>query len=126
MDPADAAPQSADIAIIPNESLKFNLDVKPKTAVVQLKLQHPGPLDAAVMAYKIKTTAPKRYLVRPNQGMIPPGKSVQVDIILVDRDHIVLRDDPAQREAGEAGDKFLVQTTPAVSDGNPVMDPESL
>ena len=31
-------------------------------------------------AYKIKTTAPKLFVVKPIQGIIAPGRSVQVEI----------------------------------------------
>jgi hypothetical protein len=31
------------------------------------------------ISYKVKTTAPKRYNVRPNAGVLHPGESVVVD-----------------------------------------------
>ncbi|KAF2077166.1 hypothetical protein CYY_001551 [Polysphondylium violaceum] len=35
-----------------------------------------------ILAYKVKTTAPARYCVRPNTGIIPPGKTIEVRIFL--------------------------------------------
>lgn len=34
------------------------------------------------LAFKVKTTAPKLYCVRPNSGVVQPGSSLQVSIIL--------------------------------------------
>lgn len=55
------------------------------------------------LAYKIKTTAPKVYCVRPNASIIPPGQSVQVSIIRQGKDDGV---DPRSHK-----DKFLVLST---------------
>ena len=54
-------------------------------------LQPPGPLTQLVkrtlavantnsqpVAFKVKTTAPKQYCVRPNSGRIEPGERVEV------------------------------------------------
>merc|ERR1712187_13093 len=51
------------------------------------------------VAYKVKTTAPKAYLVRPSAGVLEPNKSVDVQIIL------------QQTQTGEqaSSHKFLVQ-----------------
>lgn len=40
-----------------------------------------NPTDKPI-AFKVKTTAPKRYCVRPNNGIIVPGKSVSVAVML--------------------------------------------
>lgn len=34
------------------------------------------------IAFKVKTTAPKRYCVRPNNGILLPGKSINVAVML--------------------------------------------
>merc|ERR1712225_185821 len=34
------------------------------------------------VAFKVKTTAPKQYCVRPNSGRIEPGKEVEVTVLL--------------------------------------------
>jgi hypothetical protein len=31
-----------------------------------------------LLAYKVKTTAPKRYCVRPNAGLIKPGEQIEI------------------------------------------------
>ncbi|CAM9678494.1 unnamed protein product, partial [Choristocarpus tenellus] len=38
------------------------------------------------IAFKVKTTEPKRYLVRPNQGLIDVGTSEKVNVYLVERE----------------------------------------
>jgi hypothetical protein len=35
------------------------------------------------VAYKVKTTAPKAYVVKPNQGIIEAGQKVEVEISFV-------------------------------------------
>jgi len=49
----------------------------PFAAVVtsELKLQNPS---SKRVLFKVKTTAPKRYCVRPNSGILEPGASVVV------------------------------------------------
>lgn len=34
------------------------------------------------MAFKVKTTAPKFYCVRPNAGLVSPGESVRISLVL--------------------------------------------
>jgi len=49
----------------------------PFTAVVtsELKLQNPS---SKRVLFKVKTTAPKRYCVRPNSGILEAGAAVVV------------------------------------------------
>jgi len=54
--------------------------------------------------YKVKTTAPKRYVVRPNFGVVPPSGSVEVQVTL----HYS-KDPPATLD--KTKDRFLVQST---------------
>ena len=35
------------------------------------------------LAYKVKTTAPRHYVVKPNQGVLDPGAKISVDITLI-------------------------------------------
>ena len=66
----------------------------------------------------MKTTQPRRYLVRPNQGVVAPGSSETVSILLVDKDRQVLwstYDRLGQSALDHSKDKFLVQSC-AVSD----------
>ena len=57
--------------------------------------------------FKIKTTKPTRYLVRPSQGVIGQNNEVAVQILF---NHQL--DSPDEAEA-ISSDKFLVQMTPA-------------
>lgn len=62
---------------------------------------------------QVKTTQPRRYLVRPNQGLIPPGGSEVVTILLVEKDKQVLLqsyDRLGQSALDHSKDKFLVQS----------------
>lgn len=45
----------------------------PVTAYMKLT----NPTDKAVM-FKIKTTAPKKYCVRPNSGLLEPYKAIEI------------------------------------------------
>lgn len=56
------------------------------------------------MAFKIKTTAPKQYCVRPNSGRIEPGGEVEVSVLL----QAMKEEPPAD---AKCRDKFLVQST---------------
>lgn len=47
----------------------------PFTDVVTTNLKLRNPSDKKV-CFKVKTTAPRRYCVRPNSGSIDPGSSV--------------------------------------------------
>jgi hypothetical protein len=61
----------------------------------------------------VKTTQPRRYLVRPNQGLIAPGSSEKVAIMLVEKDKNSLLQSYerlGQSALDHAKDKFLVQS----------------
>ncbi|KAJ4396434.1 phosphatidylinositol-binding protein scs2 [Gnomoniopsis smithogilvyi] len=55
------------------------------------------------VAFKVKTTAPKQYCVRPNSGRIEPGHEVEVSVLL----QAMKQDPPAD---AKSRDKFLVQS----------------
>ena len=61
------------------------------------------------MAFKVKTTAPKFYCVRPNAALVAPGEQVQVQVILLG-----LAEEPTPDF--KCRDKFLVITLPAPYD----------
>lgn len=63
--------------------------------------------DAVV--FKVKTTAPKHYCVRPNSGRIEPGKHVEVQVLLQ-----AMKDEPTPD--AKCKDKFLVQTVAVTKD----------
>ncbi|QUC23334.1 uncharacterized protein UV8b_07575 [Ustilaginoidea virens] len=61
------------------------------------------------VAFKVKTTAPKQYCVRPNAGRIEPGHSFDVAVLLQ-----AMKQDPPLD--AKCRDKFLVQCAPINSD----------
>lgn len=66
------------IVLNPPKELEFNLS---RTESSEQKLTitnvHSGPI-----AFKVKTTAPKAYLVRPSNDMLPRGESIDIQIFL--------------------------------------------
>ncbi|KAF2198526.1 VAMP-associated protein [Delitschia confertaspora ATCC 74209] len=65
---------------------------------LRLKNPHSDPV-----AFKVKTTAPKQYCVRPNSGRIEPGGYVDVQVLLQ-----AMKEDPPLE--AKCRDKFLVQS----------------
>ncbi|KAK4179904.1 PapD-like protein [Triangularia setosa] len=55
------------------------------------------------IAFKVKTTAPKQYCVRPNSGRVEPGHEVEVSVLL----QAMKQEPPAD---AKCRDKFLVQS----------------
>ncbi|GHJ85014.1 hypothetical protein NliqN6_1416 [Naganishia liquefaciens] len=55
------------------------------------------------VAYKVKVTAPKSYVVKPNSGRIEPGETVNVQVILQP-----MKEEPAIN--AKSRDKFLLQS----------------
>ncbi|XP_010857417.1 PREDICTED: vesicle-associated membrane protein-associated protein A [Bison bison bison] len=81
----------------------------PFTDVVTTNLKLRNPSDRKV-CFKVKTTAPRRYCVRPNSGIIDPGLTVTVSVMLQPFDY-----DPNEKSKH----KFMVQTIfapPNISD----------
>ncbi|WRT63451.1 uncharacterized protein IL334_000356 [Kwoniella shivajii] len=65
-----------------------------------LYIHNPNPHP---VAFKVKTTAPKQYCVRPNSGRVETGETVEVQVLL----------QPLQQEPpphAKCKDKFLVQS----------------
>jgi hypothetical protein len=60
-----------------------------------------NPSDARI-AFKVKTTSPKKYSVRPSSGIVEPGSSKEVQVIMQPQKEM-----PAS--FAECKDKFLVQ-----------------
>ncbi|KAK5138291.1 hypothetical protein LTR08_003352 [Meristemomyces frigidus] len=61
------------------------------------------------IAFKVKTTAPKQYCVRPNSGRIDPGGDVEVQVLLQ-----AMKEDPPPD--ARCRDKFLVQSVAITPD----------
>ncbi|MCJ8745123.1 hypothetical protein PDJAM_G00126670 [Pangasius djambal] len=81
----------------PPTDLKFK---GPFTDVVTANLKLTNPSDKRV-CFKVKTTAPRRYCVRPNSGAIDPGASINISVMLQPFDY-----DPNEKSKH----KFMVQT----------------
>ncbi|XP_064640443.1 vesicle-associated membrane protein/synaptobrevin-binding protein-like isoform X1 [Lineus longissimus] len=81
----------------PSIELRFK---GPFTDVVTSELTLSNPTDKRV-CFKVKTTAPKKYCVRPNSGIIEPGTFVKVAVMLQPFDY-----DPHEKNKH----KFMVQT----------------
>lgn len=84
------------------------------TARCVMTLTHPGKSNKNHLAFKVKTTQPRRYLVRPNQGIVAPGTSETVNILLVEKDKQMLLqsfDRLGQSALDHSKDKFLVQSS---------------
>ncbi|GAD95540.1 MSP domain protein [Paecilomyces variotii No. 5] len=71
-----------------------------------LHLRNPNP---EPVAFKVKTTAPKHYCVRPNSGRIEPGKNVEVQVLLQ-----AMKEEPPLD--AKCKDKFLVQSVAVSGD----------
>lgn len=92
------------VELDPNE-LGFR---RPFTSEVSQILKIRNPNNHPV-AFKVKTTAPKQYCVRPNSGRIEPDHEVEVQVLL----QAMKQDPPADTKCR---DKFLVQAVPISGD----------
>lgn len=81
----------------PQYELRFK---GPFTEVITSYLKLHNPTDRRV-CFKVKTTAPKRYCVRPNSGIVEPKQTVGVAVMLQPFDY-----DPNEKNKH----KFMVQT----------------
>lgn len=81
----------------PQSELHFN---GPFTGVTTSQLELFNPSEQRV-CFKVKTTAPKRYCVRPNSGLLEPKQTIHVAVMLQPFDY-----DPSEKNKH----KFMVQT----------------
>jgi hypothetical protein len=63
------------------KQITFAISARQKSSEARFSLSS-SPSDPPY-AYKIKTTAPKRFCVRPNQGTLEPGKSIEVAVSFI-------------------------------------------
>lgn len=90
------------LQVSPTE-LKFKFELRKNIPVI---LSLTNPTDEK-MAFKVKTTSPKMYCVRPSSGFVEAKSNLQVQVIR-----------QAQKEIpalGDTKDKFLVQSTRVAS-----------
>lgn len=85
------------LVLEPQHELKFR---GPFTDVVTATLRLTNPSSSNV-CFKVKTTAPRRYCVRPNSGVVDAGTSVNVSVMLQPFEY-----DPDDRKQN----KFMVQS----------------
>lgn len=106
------------LEVSPESTLQFTLtrnasaeNSTDSTAHCVMTLKHPG--NSNYLAFKVKTTQPRRYLVRPNQGIVAPGTTETVNIVLVEKEKQMLLqsfDRLGQSALDHSKDKFLVQS----------------
>lgn len=96
----------AKLIIDPPGELRF---IGPFTSPVITTLKLANPSDENIL-FKIKTTAPKRYCVRPNFGCVAPNDKVSVEICLQPFVY-----DPYEKNKH----KFMVQSIVCPSDEKP-------
>ncbi|KAJ7147030.1 PapD-like protein [Mycena crocata] len=88
------------VSLSPSNALGFN---RPLTTLVKRSLAITNN-NAHPIAFKVKTTAPKLYCVRPNSGRLDSGQSLDVSVMLQP-----LKDEPPLN--AKCKDKFLIQST---------------
>ncbi|KAK1970286.1 MSP domain-containing protein [Colletotrichum eremochloae] len=81
---------------------------RPFTVEVAQILRIKNPNQSPI-AFKVKTTAPKQYCVRPNSGRVEPGQDVEVTVLL----QAMKQEPPLDTKCR---DKFLVQSVPITAD----------
>eukprot|EP00070_Physeter_catodon_P037382 XP_028344276.1 vesicle-associated protein 1-2-like [Physeter catodon] len=91
------------LRITPEKVIEFPA-VPYRSAAAELLLRN---VSSTFVAFKIKTTAPKSYLVRPSTGIIPSGETEKV--------HIVFQA-VSEEHARACTDRFLIQSTAVQSD----------
>ncbi|KAF7457054.1 MSP (Major sperm protein) domain-containing protein [Cryptosporidium felis] len=86
------------VRVHPEKALEFPL-VLYSSVTTPLVLEN---VTSSTVAFKIKTTAPRGYLVRPSSGLIQAGQSKEIQVIL----------QPLQSvEQASPSHRFLIQTT---------------
>ncbi|GMT00478.1 hypothetical protein PENTCL1PPCAC_22652, partial [Pristionchus entomophagus] len=92
------------VTLVPTTEITFK---GPYTDVVTsyLKIQNP---QSKTICFKVKTTAPKQYCVRPNSGVLKPGETANISVMLQPIDTI---------PADAAKHKFMVQSCYAPAEG---------
>ena len=85
------------LLIEPPNEISFTGDFTVRVCKTKLSLSNPTDMK---IAYKVKTTAPRRYCVRPNSGQIGAGETAEVSIML----------QPSQNNEDLQKHKFMVQS----------------
>ncbi|XP_046997171.1 motile sperm domain-containing protein 2-like [Schistocerca americana] len=104
---ADTAISSA-LVISPADTINFAFDGTELTGSITLM-----NTDEGIISYKVKTTSPEKFRVRPSTGTLMPSASVSISITL----------QPGYQAQGLSREKFLIMSLP-VESGN--MSPTEL
>ena len=115
--PVPCHPHPYAVEVTPDLSLQFIITgdstANPGGSRCVMRICHPGVTNQH-LAFKVKTTNVRRYLVRPNMGIVTPGCSETVSIILVDKHSRQLLwsifERLGQSALDNSKDKFLVQS----------------
>lgn len=86
-----------ELVVTPSDAILFRGNFTESVTTAFIEVANPTPIP---VAYKVKTTAPRRYCVRPNSGKLAPSESNQVKILL----------QPNQNNEDLMKHKFLIQT----------------
>ncbi|KAG2218265.1 hypothetical protein INT45_000402 [Circinella minor] len=89
------------VLLEPSSYLTFTRPFAHPVATESITIQNPGNVP---VSFKVKTTAPKQYCVKPNTGRIEPNEHVQVQVYLQPMKEKLV-------EGYKCKDKFLIQTT---------------
>jgi len=93
-----STPAESFLDIKPSHELRFKGPFKDEVSSSSLKVTNTSDKK---ITFKIKTTAPKRYCVRPNQGVLTAGAAANIAVMLQPFNY-----DPAEKNKH----KFMVQT----------------
>ncbi|KAI6170413.1 Major sperm protein [Aphelenchoides bicaudatus] len=98
------------LQLTPQTELSFD---GPFTEVVTTYLTLGNPT-SQIVYFKVKTTAPRYYCVRPNSGIIQPNGNAKISVMLQPVDQ------PATLDKDRTRHKFMIQSAVARSDDSPV------
>ncbi|KAI6227469.1 Major sperm protein [Aphelenchoides fujianensis] len=103
-------PNAQVLNLNPSNELSFE---GPFTEVVTTQLTLGNPTEDVVY-FKVKTTAPRYYCVRPNSGIIGPRGNAKISVMLQPVDQ------PSTLEKDRTRHKFMIQSAIASTDDTPV------
>lgn len=95
------------LTFAPDNTLLFVLS---ETMQAQTTLRITNISSGAVV-FKVKTTTPERYLVKPNHGFVAEGLSAEVVIIVVEHKKNEILAHVRHHDVEQHNDKFLVQSS---------------
>jgi hypothetical protein len=98
------------LTLEPSNEISFK---GPFTEVVTSNLRLSNPTDRPIF-FKVKTTAPRFYCVRPNSGLVKPNETAFIAVMLQPVDN------PGTLESERTRHKFMIQTAYAPNTDTPV------